>query len=116
MQDEVGGLEAMHRGKWYKIPPKPDTFVINFGNMLEHISYGVIKGQIIFFKYLQKFFGNSVEKFFANFLEKFFGNSVEKFFENFLEKFFGNSVEKFFENFLEKFFETLFETFFQNLF
>lgn len=46
MQDEAGGLEAMHKGEWFKIPPQKDTFVINFGNMLEHISYGVVKGMI----------------------------------------------------------------------
>jgi len=43
MQGDIGGLEAMHNGEWYYLPPKKDTFVINFGNMLEHISYGVIK-------------------------------------------------------------------------
>ena len=46
----------MHNGEWYYLPPKKDTFVINFGNMLEHISYGVIKGQYnLLFKIINDF-------------------------------------------------------------
>jgi isopenicillin N synthase-like dioxygenase len=42
MQDDAGGLQAMSKDEWFSIPPVEDTFVVNFGNMLEHISYGVV--------------------------------------------------------------------------
>ena len=42
MQDDAGGLQAMSKDEWFSIPPVGDTFVVNFGNMLEHISYGVV--------------------------------------------------------------------------
>ncbi|CAG5105012.1 Oidioi.mRNA.OKI2018_I69.chr1.g1755.t1.cds [Oikopleura dioica] len=42
MQDDAGGLEAMSKDEWFSIPPIKDTFVVNFGNLLEHLTYGVI--------------------------------------------------------------------------
>jgi isopenicillin N synthase-like dioxygenase len=43
-QDMVGGLELQHRGLWYPVKPMKDCFVVNFGKMMEHFTYGVIKG------------------------------------------------------------------------
>ena len=42
MQDGSGGLEAMSKDEWFSIPPIEDTFVVNFGNLLEFLTYGVI--------------------------------------------------------------------------
>jgi isopenicillin N synthase-like dioxygenase len=46
MQDDVGGLELRHKGTWYPVKPIDGTFIINFGKMMEHFSYGVIKGKV----------------------------------------------------------------------
>lgn len=43
-QDMVGGLELQHKGLWYPVKPMKDCFVVNFGKMMEHFTYGVIKG------------------------------------------------------------------------
>ncbi|CAG5113451.1 Oidioi.mRNA.OKI2018_I69.chr2.g7560.t1.cds [Oikopleura dioica] len=43
MQDDAGGLQAMSKDEWFSIPPVKDTFVVNFGNMLEHISLDEFK-------------------------------------------------------------------------
>jgi isopenicillin N synthase-like dioxygenase len=40
-QDEVGGLETVNReGEWVVVPPIPDTFVINIGDILQAWSNG----------------------------------------------------------------------------
>ena len=47
-QDMVGGLELQHKGLWYPVKPMKDCFVVNFGKMMEHFTYGVIKGTALF--------------------------------------------------------------------
>merc|ERR1712130_642505 len=42
MQTEPG-LEARHKNKWYPVNPVPGTFVVNFGNIMEYLTCGVIK-------------------------------------------------------------------------
>ncbi|SMF37169.1 Isopenicillin N synthase [Pseudobacteriovorax antillogorgiicola] len=43
-QDESGGLEAKSRnGEWLAIPPRPGTFVINIGDMLEFWTHGIFR-------------------------------------------------------------------------
>jgi len=43
-QDESGGLEAKDvNGKWVPIPPLPNTFVLNIGDMLEFWTGGVLR-------------------------------------------------------------------------
>jgi len=37
------GLEARNKGKWYRIDPVTDTFVVNFGRTMECMTYGVVK-------------------------------------------------------------------------
>lgn len=46
MQDDVGGLELRHKGKWYPVVPQYGKFIINFGKMMEHFTYGVIKATL----------------------------------------------------------------------
>lgn len=46
MQDDVGGLELRHEGKWYPVKPMAGKFVINFGKMMEHFTYGIIKATL----------------------------------------------------------------------
>jgi len=42
--DEHRGLQAQNfRGDWIDVPPKPDTFVINFGRSLEFVTHGVVR-------------------------------------------------------------------------
>ena len=43
MQDDVGGLEVKHNGHWKPIKPIDQTFVVNFGNLFEHLTYGTVK-------------------------------------------------------------------------
>ena len=44
MQSEVGGLEMDFNGTWEEVPFRPNTFTVNLGNILEHATYGVVKG------------------------------------------------------------------------
>lgn len=39
-QDEVGGLEVRHRDRWLSVPPVPNSFVCNVGDMLERLTAG----------------------------------------------------------------------------
>jgi isopenicillin N synthase-like dioxygenase len=42
--EEHRGLQAQNlRGDWIDVPPKPNTFVINFGRSLEFVTQGVIR-------------------------------------------------------------------------
>jgi isopenicillin N synthase-like dioxygenase len=50
MQSEVGGLEMDFNGTWEEVPFRPNTFTVNLGNILEHATYGVVKG--LFFSIL----------------------------------------------------------------
>jgi len=42
-QDAVGGLQAQLDGEWVPIPYKKDHFVVNLGDMLEHVTCGIVK-------------------------------------------------------------------------
>lgn len=47
LQDNLGGLEVMRRdGVWLKAPPIKGTFVINIGDMLQHLTHGVYKATL----------------------------------------------------------------------
>jgi isopenicillin N synthase-like dioxygenase len=39
-QDDRGGLEVRGRQGWIAVPPKPDTFVCNIGDMLDRLTEG----------------------------------------------------------------------------
>ncbi|KAJ3768043.1 hypothetical protein FB446DRAFT_674495 [Lentinula raphanica] len=42
--EEHRGLQAQNlRGEWIDVPPKPDTFVVNFGRSLEFVTQGVVR-------------------------------------------------------------------------
>ena len=45
MQSEVGGLEMDFNGRWEEVPFRENTFTVNLGNILEHATYGVVKGE-----------------------------------------------------------------------
>jgi isopenicillin N synthase-like dioxygenase len=40
LQDEVGGLEISHQGRWLPAPPVPDSLVCDVGDMLERLTAG----------------------------------------------------------------------------
>jgi len=46
MQSEVGGLEMDFNGTWEEVPFRPNTFTVNLGNILEHATFGVVKGAL----------------------------------------------------------------------
>jgi isopenicillin N synthase-like dioxygenase len=39
-QDEVGGLQIRHGGRWLDVPFVPDSFVVAIGGQLEHLTHG----------------------------------------------------------------------------
>jgi len=46
MQDEVGGLQVFKDGFWHDIPPVPDAFVINTGDMMQVWSNDIYQAAI----------------------------------------------------------------------
>lgn len=46
-QDAVGGLQVLnHEGQWIKVPPVPDTFVVNIGDFLMRLSNDRFKSTV----------------------------------------------------------------------
>lgn len=42
-QDDVGGLEVERDGRFIPVPPRPDAFVLNIGEMLQLLSQGYLR-------------------------------------------------------------------------
>jgi len=45
-QDRVGGLEALVNDEWISVPFKENCFLVHMGDIMEYITYGVVKGKI----------------------------------------------------------------------
>jgi len=43
LQNDVGGLQVQHDGRWVAVEPAPNTFVVNVGDHLEIVSNGKYK-------------------------------------------------------------------------
>ncbi|XP_044475994.1 2-oxoglutarate-dependent dioxygenase 19-like [Mangifera indica] len=43
MQNDLGGLQVQHDGKWVPVNPPPDSFVVNVGDQLEILTNGIYK-------------------------------------------------------------------------
>lgn len=39
MQNDVGGLQLMHNGKWVQVDPVPNSFLVNIGDHMEVFSF-----------------------------------------------------------------------------
>lgn len=47
LQDAVGGLQVLtNEGQWVKVPPIPDTFVLNIGDFLQRLSNDRFKSTV----------------------------------------------------------------------
>ncbi|CAL4897691.1 unnamed protein product [Urochloa decumbens] len=46
VHNEVGGLQVQRDGIWYNVPPKPDTLLINLGDVMEIMNNGVFKSPV----------------------------------------------------------------------
>ena len=42
----IVGLSARWKDEWHDVPPIKDAFVVNFGNIMEHFTSGVVTGII----------------------------------------------------------------------
>lgn len=43
LQNDVGGLQVQHEGRWVAVEPSPNTFIVNVGDHLEIVSNGRYK-------------------------------------------------------------------------
>lgn len=43
-------------GTWEEVPFRPNTFTVNLGNILEHATYGVVKGALFYLNFVNLFF------------------------------------------------------------
>ena len=46
VDDDVGGLQVQRDGKWYNVPAKPHTLVINLGDCLEIMNNGIFRSPV----------------------------------------------------------------------
>ncbi|XP_058096956.1 2-oxoglutarate-dependent dioxygenase 19-like [Magnolia sinica] len=46
MQNDVGGLQLQHKGKWVNVDPLPNSFLVNTGDHLEILSNGNYKSVV----------------------------------------------------------------------
>lgn len=35
LQDEIGGLQILHKNQWVDVPPSPGTLLVNIGDLME---------------------------------------------------------------------------------
>ncbi|CAN6357093.1 unnamed protein product [Urochloa humidicola] len=46
VDNAVGGLQVQRDGIWYNVPPKPDTLLINLGDIMEIMNNGIFKSPV----------------------------------------------------------------------
>ena len=61
MQNGKDGLEVDWHGKWVPVPFRENTFVVNLGNMLEHVTYGILKGDFGIQSFRQKWTSSKMD-------------------------------------------------------
>ncbi|EXC05110.1 Gibberellin 2-beta-dioxygenase 8 [Morus notabilis] len=42
-EDQIGGLQLLKDGRWFRVKPNPEALVINIGDLFEALSNGVYK-------------------------------------------------------------------------